>query len=70
MTGFRSVWKKYNPRKDLAMAFLPFGAMLAVIIILLAIDLSSTEKIEYRPKEHNPTWTQNGKKNASKNYKG
>jgi len=49
------------------MAALAIGAFLAVVVILLAMGLNSTTKTEY---EHNPTWTQNGKINASKNYKG
>jgi len=51
------------------MAFLPFGAVLAVIVILLVIALNSTEKTEYRHKD-NPRWTQNGPINSSKNWKG
>ena len=53
------------------MAFLPFGALLAVIVILLGIGLNSTTKTEYEHKEtHNPRYTQNGWIDASKNYKG
>ena len=56
------------------MEFIPGLALIVTVCILLLVGLNS-KGMQYRSDrpeddEHNPTWTQNGVKNASKNWKG